>query len=117
MTMTMTTGPSTSVPAEPEAIGLYDAIGGRASLVAAVDVFYRRVLADPGLSPFSRAAWVSGTGRILSHSSARPWAARAATGDATSPRRTVTWASTTPSSTASPATLTPPWTSLVCPAT
>lgn len=31
---------------------LYDAIGGRASLVAAVDVFYGRVLADPELSPF-----------------------------------------------------------------
>ena len=44
--MTMTT------PAEAEEISLYDAIGGRTSLVAAVDVFYRRVLADPELSPF-----------------------------------------------------------------
>jgi hemoglobin len=50
--MSMTTAPSTPIPAEPEAISLYDAIGGRASLVAAVDVFYCRVLADPELSPF-----------------------------------------------------------------
>ena len=50
--MTMTTCPGTSIPAETEETSLYDAIGGRASLVAAVDVFYRRVLADPELSPF-----------------------------------------------------------------
>ena len=50
--MTITVSPASSAPAEPEAISLYDAIGGRASLVAAVDVFYRRVLADPELSPF-----------------------------------------------------------------
>ena len=50
--MTMTTCPSTAAPAEAEAVSLYDAIGGRAALVAAVDVFYRRVLADPELSPF-----------------------------------------------------------------
>lgn len=50
--MTMTTCPGTSDPAEAGETTLYDAIGGRASLVAAVDVFYRRVLADPELSPF-----------------------------------------------------------------
>ena len=50
--MTMTTCPSTATPAEPEEASLYDAIGGRASLVVAVDVFYRRVLADPDLSQF-----------------------------------------------------------------
>jgi hemoglobin len=50
--MTMTTCPGTAAPAEAEAISLYEAIGGRAALVAAVDVFYRRVLADPELSPF-----------------------------------------------------------------
>ena len=50
--MTMTTCPSTATPAEPEETSLYDAIGGRASLVVAVDVFYRRVLADPDLSQF-----------------------------------------------------------------
>lgn len=50
--MTITVSPATSAPAEPEEVSLYDAIGGRASLVAAVDVFYRRVLADPELSPF-----------------------------------------------------------------
>ena len=50
--MTMTDYPAASVPAEPEEISLYDAIGGQAALVAAVDVFYRRVLADPELSPF-----------------------------------------------------------------
>ena len=47
--MTMTVFPAASAPEE---ISLYDAIGGRAALVAAVDVFYRRVLADPELSPF-----------------------------------------------------------------
>ena len=50
--MTMTTCPSTATPAEPEETSLYDAIGGRGSLVVAVDVFYRRVLADPDLSQF-----------------------------------------------------------------
>jgi hemoglobin len=50
--MTVTTCATTSTPAEAEETSLYDAIGGRASLVAAVDVFYRRVLADPELSPF-----------------------------------------------------------------
>ena len=50
--MTMAASPSVSVPAEAEAISLYEAIGGRASLVAAIDAFYRRMLADPELSPF-----------------------------------------------------------------
>src|SRR5215469_191536 len=50
--MTMTTCLSTAAPSEAEPISLYDAIGGRASLIAAVDVFYRRVLDDPELSPF-----------------------------------------------------------------
>jgi hemoglobin len=49
--MTMTTCPGTP-PAEPEAISVYRAIGGRAALVAAVDDFYGRLLADPELSPF-----------------------------------------------------------------
>ncbi len=31
---------------------LYAAIGGRETILAAVNVFYRRVLADPVLSPF-----------------------------------------------------------------
>ncbi len=53
MTTTVCPDPSSpSAPAEPEEISLYDAIGGRAALVAAVDVFYRRVLADPEFSPF-----------------------------------------------------------------
>lgn len=50
--MTMTTCPGTSAPAEAGETTLYDAIGGRAALVAAVGVFYRRVLVDPELSPF-----------------------------------------------------------------
>ena len=55
--MTMTTCPGTPVPAEPEAISVYRAIGGRAALVAAVDDFYGRLLADPELSPlFPRGA-------------------------------------------------------------
>lgn len=35
-----------------EATSIYHAIGGRAALVAAVDDFYGRLLADPGLAPF-----------------------------------------------------------------
>ena len=50
--MTITDFPASSAPAEPQETSLYDAIGGQAALVAAVDVFYRRVLADPELSPF-----------------------------------------------------------------
>lgn len=50
--MTMTACPDTPTPAQTGETTLYDAIGGRASLVAAVDVFYRRVLADPELSSF-----------------------------------------------------------------
>jgi hemoglobin len=50
--MTMTTRADTSAPAGAEAISVYDAIGGRAALVAAVDDFYGRLLADPALGPF-----------------------------------------------------------------
>lgn len=38
--------------AECEPASLYEAVGGRAALRAAVDVFYRRLLADPELAPF-----------------------------------------------------------------
>ena len=50
--MTITTYTDSSVPAEAEEISLYEAIGGRPAVVAAVDVFYRRLLADPELAPF-----------------------------------------------------------------
>jgi hemoglobin len=50
--MTITTYTDPSVPAEVEEISLYEAIGGRPAVVAAVDVFYRRLLADPELAPF-----------------------------------------------------------------
>jgi hemoglobin len=52
--MTMTTCADTSAPAEAEAevISLYEAIGGRPAVVAAVDVFFRRLLADPELGPY-----------------------------------------------------------------
>ena len=47
----------TSTPAEAGETTLYDAIGGRASLVAAVDDFYGRLLADRELGPlFPRGA-------------------------------------------------------------
>ena len=46
--MTMTTG--TSAPAET--ISVYQAIGGRGALTAAVDDFFGRLLADPVLGPF-----------------------------------------------------------------
>ena len=45
--MTMTTRSA----AVTEAISVYDAIGGRAALTAAVDRFYGRLLADPALGP------------------------------------------------------------------
>jgi len=48
--MTITTYPDSSAPAQ--AISVYEAIGGRAALVAAVDDFYGRLLADPVLGPF-----------------------------------------------------------------
>lgn len=50
--MTTTTCSAAPAPAEAEAINLYEAIGGYPAVVAAVDVFYRRVLADPELAPF-----------------------------------------------------------------
>ena len=49
----MTTTIPASVPAaECEPASIYEAIGGRAALRAAVDAFYLRVLADPELAPF-----------------------------------------------------------------
>lgn len=50
MTITSCAGPD--APDRAEETSLYEAIGGRAALTAAVDVFYRRILADPELSPF-----------------------------------------------------------------
>src|SRR5215472_19222217 len=41
-----------ALAAECEPVSIYEAIGGRAALKAAVDVFYRRLLADPELAPF-----------------------------------------------------------------
>jgi len=49
--MTITTHSDSGAPAAAEAITIYEAIGGRASLVAAVDRFYGRLLADPMLGP------------------------------------------------------------------
>jgi hemoglobin len=48
--MTITTYPDSCAPAQ--AISIYEAIGGRAALAAAVDNFYGRLLADPVLGPF-----------------------------------------------------------------
>ena len=50
--MTITIYTDTPAPAEQEAISLYEAIGGRPAVVAAVDVFYGRLVADPVLGPF-----------------------------------------------------------------
>jgi hemoglobin len=49
--MTMTTDHGTSALAEAEAISVYEAVGGRAAVTAAVDNFYGRLLADPVLAP------------------------------------------------------------------
>jgi hemoglobin len=48
----VTTYPDTCAPAEAEAISIYQAIGGRAAVAAAVDGLYGRLLADPELGPF-----------------------------------------------------------------
>ncbi len=50
--MTMSTCSGTSAPAEAEAISIYQAIGGRAAVVAAVEGLYGRLLADPELGRF-----------------------------------------------------------------
>jgi hemoglobin len=50
--MTTTTLSDTSTAAETEAVTVYEAIGGRAAVVAAVDGLYGRLLADPVLGPF-----------------------------------------------------------------
>ncbi len=47
-----TTTQNMPAPAGAEAISIYQAIGGRAALVAAVDDFFGRLLADPVLGPF-----------------------------------------------------------------
>jgi len=44
-------------------VSLYEEIGGRAALRAAVDVFCRRLLADPDLARPSPAAPATGTAR------------------------------------------------------
>jgi hemoglobin len=49
--MTITTDHGTSGLAEAEAISVYEAVGGRAAITAAVDNFYRRLLADSALAP------------------------------------------------------------------
>ena len=49
--MTTTTFSDTSAT-ETEAVTVYEAIGGRAAVVAAVDGLYGRLLADPVLGPF-----------------------------------------------------------------
>ena len=47
----MTVTIDTSTPAREEPVSVYEAIGGRAALTAAVDDFYGRLLADPVLGP------------------------------------------------------------------
>ncbi len=48
----MTTYTDTCAPAEAEAISIYQAIGGRAAVAAAVDGLFGRLLADPELGRF-----------------------------------------------------------------
>ena len=43
---------SVAIAPEAEKLSVYEAIGGRAAVVAAVDNFYRRLLDDPVLRPF-----------------------------------------------------------------
>ena len=48
----MTISPDTVAPAEAAAVNVYQAIGGRAAVAAAVEGLYGRLLADPVLSRF-----------------------------------------------------------------
>lgn len=48
----MTVYSDTAAPAEATAVNIYQAIGGRAAVTAAVEGFYERLLADPVLSGF-----------------------------------------------------------------
>ena len=50
--MTIATHADTPASAGEQAINLYEAIGGRPAVAAAVDVFFRRLLADPELAPY-----------------------------------------------------------------
>ena len=50
--MTTTTIRDNASAAECEPVSIYEAIGGRAALGAAVDNFYGRLIADPELAPF-----------------------------------------------------------------
>jgi len=48
----MTISTDTAAPAEAAAVNVYQAIGGRAAVSAAVEGFFERLLADPVLSGF-----------------------------------------------------------------
>src|SRR5215472_9397185 len=50
--MTTTTIRDGALAAECEPVSIYEAIGGRAALTAAVDILYGRLIADPELAPF-----------------------------------------------------------------
>jgi hemoglobin len=50
--MTTPAYPATIAPADEEVISVYEAIGGRAAVAAAVDGLYGRLLSDPQLAPF-----------------------------------------------------------------
>jgi hypothetical protein len=66
--MTTSTRLDTPAPDEAEAISVYEAIGGRAALVAAVDGFFHWLLADPRLRPF----FPDGSGRARGGGRGRP---------------------------------------------
>lgn len=108
---------STSAPAEAAAISVYEAIGGRAAVVAAVDGLYGRLLADPALSPFFPGGVAARYRRylvtILGEALGGPERYR---GAPTSPRLTVVWASVTPILGVPPPTFTLLWTISAFPA-
>jgi hypothetical protein len=60
--MTMTTE---AVATEPQAPSIYDAIGGRPSVKAAVDGLYLRLFADPELSRYFPAAGLCWASRCM----------------------------------------------------
>jgi globin len=107
--MTLATCPPLSVPAEAETINLYEAIGGHAAVVAAVDVFYRRVLADPELAPFFPGGVGARHRRYLATFLGQALGVPGAIGDPISLRPTGAWASPAPTLPSSPPTWTPSW--------
>jgi len=112
MTLTTGTDPSALVATVPTSV--YEAVGGRPALVAAVDNFYGRLVEDPVLGPFFHGRVGERHRRyvvtILAEALGGPERYRGPDMAV----RTRAWASATPISTAPPPTWWPRWTISGC---